>query len=70
MMFTKPLRPGLKVQSKWGSIPHDSLIGKSARDVVASSTSREFRIHIPTLEEYVTLTPRLVTPVGLIQIFK
>ncbi|MCJ1477514.1 hypothetical protein MMC13_006186 [Lambiella insularis] len=63
LLFTKSLRPGRVVQSKWGSIPHNSLIGKSARDIVASSTSREFRIHVPTLEEYVTMTPRLVTPV-------
>ncbi|MCJ1316527.1 hypothetical protein MMC15_001848 [Xylographa vitiligo] len=62
-LFTKPLKHGKTVQSKWGSIPHDSLIGKSARDIVASSTAREFQLHIPTLDEYVTLTPRLVTPV-------
>ena len=64
-LFTKPLKHGKTVQSKWGSIPHDSLIGKSARDIVASSTAREFQLHIPTLDEYVTLTPRLVTPVRI-----
>ncbi|MCJ1380382.1 hypothetical protein MMC17_003485 [Xylographa soralifera] len=62
-LFTKPLRHGKTVQSQWGSIPHDSLIGKFARDTVASSTGRKFQVHVPTLEEYVTLTPRIVTPV-------
>ncbi|MCJ1438572.1 hypothetical protein MMC27_007962 [Xylographa pallens] len=62
-LFTKPLRHGKVVHCKWGSIAHDSLIGKSARDIVASSTGKEFQLHVPTLEEYVTLMPRLVTPV-------
>ena len=64
-LFTKPLRHGKVVQCRWGSIPHDSLIGKSVRDIVASSTGKEFQLHVPTLEEYVTLTPRLVTPVRI-----
>ncbi|MCJ1243102.1 hypothetical protein MMC30_000299 [Trapelia coarctata] len=63
VVFTKPLEVTKKVATKWGNISHDSLIGKSARDIVRLSTGREFRLHFPTLEEYVTLTPRLVTPV-------
>ena len=64
VVFTKPLKAGKNLATKWGSISHDSLIGKRARDIVSLSTGREFRVHFPTLEEYVTLIPRLVTPVS------
>lgn len=68
VVFTKPLKVTKKVATKWGNISHDSLIGKRARDVVRLNTGREFRLHFPTLEEYVTLTPRIVTPVSLCEI--
>ena len=63
-LFTKPLRPGKTIVSRWGSIGHEALIGRGARDVVMTSTGRELRIHIPSLHDYVKLTPRLVTPVS------
>ena len=63
-MFTKPLRRKRKAISHWGSIDHEAIIGKQARDVVVTSTGRKLRIGKPTLDEYVTLTPRLVTPVS------
>ena len=62
-VFTKPLRPGGTVIGHYGRIAHEALIGKTSRDIVVSSTGRELRVHVPTLEDYVTLTPRLVTPV-------
>ncbi|KAH6620377.1 S-adenosyl-L-methionine-dependent methyltransferase [Boeremia exigua] len=45
-----------------GVIDHASIIGKETRQVVRSSKGFEFRVHEPTLAEYVRLTPRLVTP--------
>lgn len=63
IVFTKPLKAGKSVATKWGNLEHDYLIGKEARDTVTFSTGREFRLHLPTLGEYVELTPRLVTPV-------
>ena len=63
-IFTKPLRSGRKIETRWGTFTHESLIGQATRDTVTSSTGKDFRIHIPTLEEYVLLTPRLVTPVS------
>ncbi|KAK8160850.1 adenine-N(1)--methyltransferase-like protein [Phyllosticta citrichinensis] len=43
-------------------ITHDEIIGKRARDVI-KSTKTSFRLHEPTLEEYVRLSPRIATPI-------
>lgn len=48
-----------------GIIPHSGIIGKKPRQLVQSSKGASYRIHEPTLAEYVRLTPRLVTPVRL-----
>lgn len=48
-----------------GTIEHSNIIGKQPRQVVQSSKGTTYRIHEPTLAEYVRLTPRLVTPVRL-----
>ena len=46
-----------------GAIKHADVIGKEPRQIVQSSKGSSYRIHEPTLAEYVRLTPRLVTPV-------
>lgn len=46
-----------------GVIEHANIIGKEPRQIVRSSKGFEYRVHEPTLAEYVRLTPRLVTPV-------
>ncbi|KAF2741388.1 S-adenosyl-L-methionine-dependent methyltransferase [Polyplosphaeria fusca] len=46
-----------------GSFRHDDIIGKQPRQLVNSSKGFAYRIHEPTLAEYVRLTPRLVTPI-------
>lgn len=46
-----------------GSIKHADVIGKEPRQIVNSSRGSSYRVHEPTLAEYVRLTPRLVTPV-------
>ncbi|KAJ8112939.1 hypothetical protein OPT61_g4816 [Boeremia exigua] len=45
-----------------GVIGHANIIGKEVRQIVWSSKGFEYRVHEPTLAEYVRLTPRLVTP--------
>ncbi|KAJ4384142.1 hypothetical protein N0V86_000987 [Didymella sp. IMI 355093] len=45
-----------------GVIEHVNVIGKEPRQLVRSSKGSEYRVHEPTLAEYVRLTPRLVTP--------
>lgn len=64
VILTKRLKVGGKIHSHRGDYQHSDIIGKKARDVVKSTSGKTARIHIPTLAEYVTLTPRLVTPVS------
>jgi tRNA (adenine57-N1/adenine58-N1)-methyltransferase catalytic subunit len=47
-----------------GVIPHTEIIGKRVRDLVKTTKGHEYRIHEPTLSEYVRYTPRSVTPVS------
>lgn len=63
-IFSKPLKRGSTINSRWGAIKHDELIGKSPRQLVQVPKGGVLRVQLPTLEEYVVLTPRLVTPVG------
>lgn len=49
-----------------GVVQHTDVIGKESRQIVRSSKGFEYRVHEPTLAEYVRLTPRLVTPVRLL----
>lgn len=46
-----------------GIIKHADIIGKEPREFVQASNGSTFRLHEPTLAEYIRLTPRLVTPV-------
>ncbi|KAF2110042.1 S-adenosyl-L-methionine-dependent methyltransferase [Lophiotrema nucula] len=46
-----------------GKIQHDDIIGSQKRQIVNSSKGTAYRIHEPTLAEYVRLTPRIVTPI-------
>jgi tRNA (adenine57-N1/adenine58-N1)-methyltransferase len=48
-----------------GVVKHDDVIGKVPRQIVHSHKGSSFRVHEPTLAEYVRLTPRLVTPVRI-----
>jgi tRNA (adenine57-N1/adenine58-N1)-methyltransferase len=49
-----------------GNLAHADIIGKEPRQLVQSARGNAYRIHEPTLAEYVRLTPRLVTPVRLL----
>jgi tRNA (adenine57-N1/adenine58-N1)-methyltransferase len=49
-----------------GVIKHADVIGKEPRQLVQSSKGASYRIHEPTLADYVRLTPRLVTPVRVL----
>jgi tRNA A58 N-methylase Trm61 len=57
------LNASKKIHTHRGVIDHADIIGKEARQTVRSSKGATYRIHEPTLAEYVRLTPRLVTPV-------
>ncbi|KAB2571751.1 tRNA methyltransferase complex GCD14 subunit [Lasiodiplodia theobromae] len=69
-VLTKPLQPGVVIGTHHGNIPHDDIIGKSVRDTIltrvrdpAQSRQTEYRIQEPTLDEYVRMSPRIVTPI-------
>jgi tRNA A58 N-methylase Trm61 len=46
-----------------GKLKHAEIIGKNVRQVVETARGHGYRIHEPTLAEYVRLSPRLVTPI-------
>ena len=77
-ILTRPLKAGRRVESHRGVVRHDDIIGKRARDIVSvlpkrhrdgkdargrQEQSQEYRLYEPTLDEYVRLTRRLVTPI-------
>ena len=61
--MTTPLNVQTRTSTRLGNIDHKNVIGKQSRDVVLSSKGKELRVHAPTLDEYVVMSPRLVTPV-------
>lgn len=60
LALTAPLHVKGQTSTRAGQVDHDTIIGKQPRDVIISSKNRELRVHIPTLEEYVVMTPRFV----------
>ena len=64
LLLTKPLRRDDKTATKYGDVRHDNLIGKHIREIVSIGKNRELWARLPSLEEYITMTPRLVTPVS------
>lgn len=66
--LSKPLKHGYTFQSRHGQFNDSDIIGTPYRDLVhsAGGGARALRVLVPTLDEYVRLTPRGVTPVSLI----
>ncbi|PWY80682.1 adenine-N(1)--methyltransferase [Aspergillus heteromorphus CBS 117.55] len=62
-VLTKPLRKGGKTDLRRGQLEHDKIIGSRVRDLVQARKGGEHRLSLPSLEDYVALTPRLVTPI-------
>ncbi|KAJ5168184.1 uncharacterized protein N7482_003778 [Penicillium canariense] len=63
--LTKPLKAGDKTQLRRGYVAHDRIIGSRVWNAVQAhkGRTRSMTSPLPTLEEYVALTPRLVTPI-------
>ncbi|PKY07309.1 S-adenosyl-L-methionine-dependent methyltransferase [Aspergillus campestris IBT 28561] len=61
--LTKPLKSGDKTDLPRGHLTHDSIIGHGVRERFRAHKGIDHRVTHPTLEEYVTLTPRKVTPI-------
>jgi hypothetical protein len=62
-ILTKPLNHSQTIQTKDGALKHSTIIGRRVRDPITSLKGIEYRVHEPSLAEYVSLTPRIVTPV-------
>ena len=62
-VFTGPVKSGNKTETRWGIVKHEQLLGKRSRELVQTHKGETLLVKLPTLEEYVVLTPRMVTPV-------
>lgn len=51
------------IKTPRGSIPKSRILGKQIRDVVYTTKGIPYRIHEVTLDEYVRLSERIVTPI-------
>ncbi|KAM0717622.1 hypothetical protein Q7P37_007474 [Cladosporium fusiforme] len=64
-----PLKPGKRIDTHKGIVHHDDIIGKRVREFVRTATLKSgkdgavFRLQGVTLDEYVRLSRRLVTPI-------
>ncbi|KAJ5217210.1 hypothetical protein N7468_010218 [Penicillium chermesinum] len=61
--LTKPLKHGGKTNLRRGHLEHSRIIGSRVWDAVQAHKGPDTRLSLPTLDEYVTLTPRYVTPI-------
>ncbi|KAJ5983371.1 hypothetical protein N7481_005470 [Penicillium waksmanii] len=62
-VLTKPLKKGDKTNLRRGHLDHDRVIGNRVWDSVQAHKGPDVRPSLPTLDEYVALTPRHVTPI-------
>ncbi|BFZ60745.1 Trimeric GatFAB AmidoTransferase(AdT) complex subunit [Saitoella coloradoensis] len=58
-----PLQERKSLQVKDGLIKHEDMIGQPVRSTVYTHNQAPYSIHHPTLEDYVLLSERLVTPI-------
>ena len=64
-MLSRLLRADTRDTIDGGTFSHNDIIGKPLGPLaVRLSTNRHVRVTYPTLDEYISKTPRLVTPVG------
>ncbi|KAK5050410.1 hypothetical protein LTR84_003691 [Exophiala bonariae] len=63
--LSKPLIKNGKTPVRGGDIPHNDIIGREASKPFFASSSKDklFRISRPTITQYISQTPRLVTPI-------
>ncbi|KAI9700936.1 MAG: hypothetical protein M1820_006581 [Bogoriella megaspora] len=62
-VLSKPLKPRGTEDTHRGILKHSDILGTRVRDVVTSSSNVGFRVYEPTLAEYTSITPRIVTPI-------
>lgn len=63
LKLTGPLQKNGSSNYKNGLLPHNDIIGKPLSSFYIRGPKGIYKIDAPTLDDYVSLTPRLVTPV-------
>ncbi|EXJ88496.1 hypothetical protein A1O1_05426 [Capronia coronata CBS 617.96] len=64
LRLTAPLQRNTKSEFQHGALPHNDVIGNpTSPSYVRSAKGGLYKVEYPSLEQYVSLTPRLVTPV-------
>lgn len=67
LRLTAPLQRNSKSDFQHGALLHNDILGRPFTPFYArSGKGGLYKIEFPSLEQYVTLTPRLVTPVSLL----
>ena len=61
--LTGPLQHKHSTNLQTGLLRYDDIIGKSLPSYVSTHKDHKHQITLPTLDEYISLTPRKVTPV-------
>jgi hypothetical protein len=61
--LTPPLHKDWNYNFQHGILPNNDVIGKPRSTLYIRGKSALYKIEPPTLDQYVSLTPRLVTPV-------
>ncbi|KAL4971286.1 S-adenosyl-L-methionine-dependent methyltransferase [Aspergillus desertorum] len=62
-ILTAPLRRGHKIDTPRGILDPDRIIGRGPREIVSTHKGTRFLVTLPTLEQYISMTPRHVTPI-------
>lgn len=58
-----PLQTNCRLELPRGYIAHNDIIGQRPRAFVATNVGQKYQITYPNLDQYISLTPRKVTPV-------
>ncbi|KAL4989136.1 S-adenosyl-L-methionine-dependent methyltransferase [Aspergillus falconensis] len=62
-ILTAPLRRGHKIDTPRGILDPDRIIGRGPREIIPTHKGTRFLVTLPTLEQYISMTPRHVTPI-------
>jgi tRNA (adenine57-N1/adenine58-N1)-methyltransferase len=62
--LSQPLCPTQRIKVHHGSVRHDDIVGRRVRDTVTTNKGEPFQVLEPSLNDYVVLTKRIVTPVS------
>ena len=64
-LVSGPLRKDGKINLPNSILPHEKILGQLPGTEVRASNFSAYRVTHPSLEQYVNLTPRKVTPVSI-----